>query len=266
MPSRRTASWARSAGGHLLRYRSQPDGREALRRGGRPHREGSRHRGVPDAEPSFGCKRPIIDQGYYETFNRDNVTLVDLRNGPIVEITADGIRTEQGIHELDVIIYATGFDAMTGALTRINVHGRDGMLLADFWASEGPLYLSRDRGRRVPESVHRAGAGKPCGGNEFRRRAGTARGVDRRLHRVSARQRLPHHRGAARCAARMDRAHHSARRADRAGPSDRATPGTTAATFPARNGCTWATRRGFRSTAGDATRSPTRATPDSSSA
>lgn len=86
----------------------------------------------------FGCKRPIIDQGYYETFNRDNVTLVDLRKGPIVEITPTGIRTEQGHHELDVIIYATGFDAMTGALTRIDVRGRDGMSLGDFWAAEGP--------------------------------------------------------------------------------------------------------------------------------
>ncbi|MGZ8816862.1 MAG: flavin-containing monooxygenase [Mycobacterium sp.] len=86
----------------------------------------------------FGCKRPIIDQGYYETFNRDNVTLVDLRKAPIVEITPTGIRTEHGHHDLDVIIYATGFDAMTGALTRINVRGRDGMSLADFWTSEGP--------------------------------------------------------------------------------------------------------------------------------
>ncbi|MCV7300594.1 NAD(P)/FAD-dependent oxidoreductase [Mycobacterium barrassiae] len=86
----------------------------------------------------FGCKRPIIDQGYYETFNRDNVTLVDLRKGPIVEITPTGIRTEEGHHDLDVIIYATGFDAMTGALTRINVDGRDGMSLGDFWTSEGP--------------------------------------------------------------------------------------------------------------------------------
>ncbi|MGO4443132.1 flavin-containing monooxygenase [Mycobacterium sp. 2YAF39] len=86
----------------------------------------------------FGCKRPIIDQGYYETFNRDNVTLVDLRKGPIVEITATGIRTEQGRHDLDAIIYATGFDAMTGALSRIDVRGRDDMSLGDFWAAEGP--------------------------------------------------------------------------------------------------------------------------------
>ncbi|MGV0787745.1 NAD(P)/FAD-dependent oxidoreductase [Mycolicibacterium sp. XJ2] len=86
----------------------------------------------------FGCKRPIIDQGYYETFNRDNVTLVDLRKGPIVEVTRTGIRTEQGDHELDVIIYATGFDAMTGAMTRIAVTGRDELSLGDFWTTEGP--------------------------------------------------------------------------------------------------------------------------------
>ena len=86
----------------------------------------------------FGCKRPIIDQGYYQTFNRDNVTLVDLRKGPIQEITPTGIRTGQGDYELDVIIYATGFDAMTGALTRIDVVGRDGVCLRDFWATEGP--------------------------------------------------------------------------------------------------------------------------------
>jgi len=87
----------------------------------------------------FGCKRPIIDQGYYETFNRDNVTLVDLRKGPIRRVTATGIDTEQGLHELDVIIYATGFDAMTGALTRMDIRGRNGMSLREFWASEGPL-------------------------------------------------------------------------------------------------------------------------------
>ena len=86
----------------------------------------------------FGCKRPIIDQGYYETFNRDNVTLVDLRGNPIVEVTSTGIHTEREHHELDVIVYATGFDAMTGALTRIDIRGRDGLALRDFWISEGP--------------------------------------------------------------------------------------------------------------------------------
>jgi cation diffusion facilitator CzcD-associated flavoprotein CzcO len=90
-------------------------------------------------EHPFACKRPIIDYGYYETFNRDNVTLVDLRKEPIREVIPTGIRTESGVYELDVIVYATGFDAMTGALSRIDIRGRDGMSLAEFWATEGPL-------------------------------------------------------------------------------------------------------------------------------
>ena len=117
----------------------------------------------------FGCKRPIIDQGYYETFNRDNVTLVDLRKDPIVEITPTGIRTEQQHHDLDVIIYATGFDAMTGRADphrhpwpRRDVAGR----LLGFG---GPLQLSRCCGGGLPQPVHCAGAGKSFGGNEFRR-------------------------------------------------------------------------------------------------
>src|SRR5439155_25156599 len=69
----------------------------------------------------IGCKRPILHTDYYETFNHDNVTLVDLRRGAIEEITPTGIRTGQGEYELDVIVYATGFDAMTGALDRIDI-------------------------------------------------------------------------------------------------------------------------------------------------
>ena len=169
--------------------------------------------------------------------------------------------TEQGHHDLDVIIYATGFDAMTGALTRIDVRGRDGMSLARLLGRRGSVHLPGDRGGGLPEPVHRPGAGKPFGGNELRRRSRAARRVDRRLHRLPARQRLPNHRGAAGCAARMDRAHDRAGGADRAGRIRRAIPGTTAATSPARSGCTWATRRGSRSTAGGATRSRTPATP-----
>ena len=87
----------------------------------------------------FGCKRPIIDQGYYQTFNRDNVTLVDLRTTPLRAVTPTGVDTEASSHDLDVIIYATGFDAMTGALSRIDIRGRDGVSLKEFWATEGPL-------------------------------------------------------------------------------------------------------------------------------
>jgi len=86
----------------------------------------------------MGCKRPIIDIGYFDTFNRDNVTLVDLRKGAITRVTPDGIETEQGFFPLDVIVYATGFDAMTGALNRIDIRGRGGQLMRDAWVSEGP--------------------------------------------------------------------------------------------------------------------------------
>jgi cation diffusion facilitator CzcD-associated flavoprotein CzcO len=89
----------------------------------------------------LGCKRPVLDNGYYETFNRENVALVDLRTDPIVEVVPEGVRTEHGLHELDVLVLATGFDAMTGALTRIDVRGRGGRLLRDDWAGGPRTYL-----------------------------------------------------------------------------------------------------------------------------
>jgi cyclohexanone monooxygenase len=87
----------------------------------------------------MGCKRQILDTGYFETFNRENVTLADLRRQPIVEITAEGIRTEQATFRFDVIVFATGFDAMSGALKRIDIRGRAGSALRDVWTCEGPV-------------------------------------------------------------------------------------------------------------------------------
>ena len=115
----------------------------------------------------FACKRPIIDQGYYETFNRDNVTLVDLRKRPIREVTPNGIRTEQGSYELDVIIYATGFDAMTGALSRIDIRGRDGMSLGGFWAGEGPLSYLGLAVAGFPNLFTIQGPGSPSAATNF---------------------------------------------------------------------------------------------------
>ena len=89
----------------------------------------------------LGCKRPVLDAGYFETFNRDNVSLVDLQQDPILEVTANGVRTAKGFVELDVLVLATGFDAMTGALTRIDVRGRAGRLLRDDWADGPRTYL-----------------------------------------------------------------------------------------------------------------------------
>jgi cation diffusion facilitator CzcD-associated flavoprotein CzcO len=115
----------------------------------------------------FGCKRPIIDQGYYETFNRDNVTLVDLRTDPITAVTPTGIQTEHGCHELDVIVYATGFDAMTGALSRIDVRGRDGLSLREFWASEGPMSYLGLAVAGFPNLFTIQGPGSPAAATNF---------------------------------------------------------------------------------------------------
>ncbi|AFM16546.1 putative flavoprotein involved in K+ transport [Mycolicibacterium chubuense NBB4] len=115
----------------------------------------------------FGCKRPIIDQGYYETFNRDDVTLVDLREDPIVSVRASGIETRSRLHELDVIVYATGFDAMTGALSRIDVRGREGRSLADFWAEQGPLSYLGLAVAGFPNLFMIQGPGSPAAATNF---------------------------------------------------------------------------------------------------
>ena len=84
-----------------------------------------------------GCKRLCVDSGYYETFNRDNVTLVDIGDSPIERITKAGVQVGGREYAVDAIVYATGFDAMTGTLMRMDIRGRGGLALADKWA-EGP--------------------------------------------------------------------------------------------------------------------------------
>lgn len=93
---------------------------------------------LADIDHPYAAKRPPIDTGYFETFNRDNVTLVDVRADPIEAITPDGLRLRSGAeHALDIIVFATGFDAMTGPLLRLGVTGEDGQSLAETWAA-GP--------------------------------------------------------------------------------------------------------------------------------
>ncbi|KAJ9627366.1 hypothetical protein H2204_009777 [Knufia peltigerae] len=88
------------------------------------------------------ARRPLCDTGYYETFNRENVELVDLKATPIVELTEDGIQTSDGkTHELDVIIMATGFDAFDGSYNRVCIRGRNGETLRDHWAIRPSTYL-----------------------------------------------------------------------------------------------------------------------------
>lgn len=85
-----------------------------------------------------GARRICLEDGYYEAFNRPNVELVDLRTTPLVSITATGVATTAGTYDVDSLVCATGFDAMTGTLARIDIVGRDDVQLRDAWA-DGPL-------------------------------------------------------------------------------------------------------------------------------
>ena len=85
----------------------------------------------------FGTKRPCVDTGYYATFNRPNVELVNLRSEPLVAFDSTGIQTEVRNYTFDAVVLATGFDAMTGAIDRIDIRGAGGRRIQDHWA-EGP--------------------------------------------------------------------------------------------------------------------------------
>jgi cyclohexanone monooxygenase len=89
----------------------------------------------------IGAKRICVDTGYYATFNRDNVSLVDLTEEPIERITSAGIKTTKQEYAVDAIVYAIGFDAMTGALDKIDITGKDGAKLKDAWAAGPKTYL-----------------------------------------------------------------------------------------------------------------------------
>ncbi|MED5420266.1 MAG: NAD(P)/FAD-dependent oxidoreductase, partial [Pseudomonadota bacterium] len=89
----------------------------------------------------LGCKRLCIDTDYYETYNRPNVTLVDISEAPIEAITPDGISTNGNVHALDMIVMATGFDAITGALLKIDICGKNGLTLREKWQAGPRAYL-----------------------------------------------------------------------------------------------------------------------------
>ncbi len=90
---------------------------------------------------AFATKRPCQDTYYYETYNRDNVTLVDTQSAPIEEVTPHGLRTTAREYELDAIVLATGFDALTGTLFNIDIRGKDGRPLTEKWAEYPRNYL-----------------------------------------------------------------------------------------------------------------------------
>ncbi len=88
----------------------------------------------------FGCKRPCLDTGYFESYNRQNVALVDCSGG-IDCITAEGVQVAGRVYPLDILVFATGFDAITGSLNRIDIRGCDGLRLKDKWADGPRTYL-----------------------------------------------------------------------------------------------------------------------------
>jgi cation diffusion facilitator CzcD-associated flavoprotein CzcO len=96
---------------------------------------------IPKDHP-FGAKRVPLETGYYETYNLDHVELVDVRTSPIEAITANGVKTGREEYALDVIIYATGFDAVTGELTRMDIRGENGESIKDAWADGPQTYLT----------------------------------------------------------------------------------------------------------------------------
>ncbi|MGE0419149.1 MAG: flavin-containing monooxygenase [Acetobacteraceae bacterium] len=95
---------------------------------------------APKSHP-IGTKRICVDTNYYETYNLPHVHLIDVRDAPIQEITSNGLITGGKEYEFDVLVYATGFDAMTGALTGVNIVGRNGETLAQKWEAGPRTYL-----------------------------------------------------------------------------------------------------------------------------
>ena len=88
-----------------------------------------------------GCKRICVDTDYYATFNRDNVTLVDAKTHPVQRLTVDGLGTDVAQYAFDAIVFATGFDAMTGAMTKVDIRGEGGVRLNQAWAEGPKTYL-----------------------------------------------------------------------------------------------------------------------------
>ena len=133
----------------------------------------------------LGTKRQVIDCGYFESFNQDNVSLVDLREDPIEKISADGIVTKNGNHPLDVLVLATGFDAITGKLLKLNPIGRNGLDLSSAWKEKFYTYL----GIAIPEfpnlfMIH--GAAITMCIIQYAFGWGTSQRLDPRLHSIYA--------------------------------------------------------------------------------
>jgi cation diffusion facilitator CzcD-associated flavoprotein CzcO len=112
----------------------------------------------------FGGKRPPFVKGYFEAFNDPKVSLVDVRDTPIVRVTETGIETTDGVREFDIIVWATGFDFGTGALNRMGIRGRDGLALTEHWA-DGPSTFLGLQTRGFPNFFFPGGPHAAAGNN-----------------------------------------------------------------------------------------------------
>ena len=140
------AAWNRLGYGFALAYHdillnqaANDTAAEFIRRkiGEKIHDPVLRDKLTPKGHP-FAARRPSVDSGYFEAFNRSNVELADLREAPITAFTTSGIQTRARHHELDIIVYATGFDAFTGSILKPDITGRGGLSLRQKWA-DGPV-------------------------------------------------------------------------------------------------------------------------------
>jgi cation diffusion facilitator CzcD-associated flavoprotein CzcO len=109
---------------------------------------------------TMGCKRLCVDTGYYDKFNQPNVRLVDIASDPIERITPRGLKTRAAEYEFDELVLATGFDAMTGSLTRLELCGRGGVSIGDTWR-EGPVNYLGLMIRGFPNLFNIVGPGSP---------------------------------------------------------------------------------------------------------
>ena len=141
---------------------------------------------LSDIDHPYAAKRPPIDTNYFETYNRPNVTLVDLRKARrSMRISRAGICTTEAEYPVDIIVFATGFDAMTGPMLRMDIRGRDGVALKDVWEAGPRNYLGLQVAG-LPEPVHDHRPGQPVGAVQHAGRDRAARGLDHRLHRAPA--------------------------------------------------------------------------------
>ena len=108
----------------------------------------------------IGCKRLCVDDGYFETYNRSNVTLVDVSDTPIEGFTANGLRVADTVYDFDAVVLATGFDAMTGSFSKIDIRGRGGLALIEKWRAGPRTYLGLSTAG-FPNLFMIAGPGSP---------------------------------------------------------------------------------------------------------